>query len=185
MKTLKRLGFISSMAAAVLFAFAAVGQVQAGATQEAFVCFWNGSCTQDTGYGKVIWVHPGGKNRVNMTYVLENLTPGNDYQLGFNIYAYGSECDQKFGHLTEELAGCSGFNIFTPGIVTADSSGEAAFHINIKNIVDDPETVEIEACGDYEVIFWVGNSPAWNPPVSGTEVFGAKDSVLASFAPCP
>ncbi len=163
------------MGAAGLLTFAAAGQAQAaGATQESFLYAWHGGGLVDPALGKVIWVQPGGKNRVNVTYVLENLTPGNDYQLGFNIYApfEGGGVDM-FGQLTEDPIAGGAYNIFLPGIVTADSSGEASFHINIKNI---------EVCGDYDVVFWVGNSPAWNVPIAAIETWNVGDYVLADFA---
>ncbi|MHA1528657.1 MAG: hypothetical protein ACTSVG_06530 [Alphaproteobacteria bacterium] len=76
-----------AMAAAALLTFAAAGQAQAaGASQEGFVWTWSTNQTLEPGFGKVIWVQPAGKNKINVTYVLQNLNSGTDYQLGFNIY---------------------------------------------------------------------------------------------------
>ncbi len=183
--------FLTLMATAALLTFAAAGQAQAaGATQEAFICDWftGNPCSQDPGFGKVIWVQPAGKNKVNVTFVLKNLSPGADYQLGIKIFGGpgdGVICGiENFGQLSEWTGECAKYDIYLVGLVTADLDGDASFHVNIKNIDVD---VWCSDPGALEVIFFLHNPPfeAENTiPFSGTDSNNVTDSVLADFGSC-
>ena len=161
-----------------------------GASQEAFVCDWftGNSCAQDPGFGKVIWVQPAGKNKVNVTYVLTNLNPGTDYQLGIKIFNGPGDGvnpgEEDFGQLSEWSGELGLYDIYMPGIVTADFEGDASFHINIKNI-------QVETwCGSspLDVIFFIHTAAAWaggnTIPISGTDSNNDTNSVLADLGSC-
>ena len=180
------------LTAVALFSSGTAFKAQAaGATQEAFICDWFGDpgCTQAPGFGKVLWVQPAGKNKVNVTYVLNNLIPGTEYQLGIKIFGgpgnngTGVASFEPFGQLPEWGGAGGNFDVYLPGIVIGDAEGDASFHINIKN-------VDVAVwCGILEVIFFVDPAADWDItdaiPLVGTASDNVTDSILADFGSCP
>lgn len=120
--------------------------------------------------GKVIYNQPAGKNKIDLTYILQNAAPNTTYTVGFDIVVPACTVPP----LTFGVAqwGCQGnygntiTAIFIAGTATTDSDGDGSFHINLLNLPP----------GDYPITFWVSpGEGTLNPSAATTSLYNSAD----------
>jgi hypothetical protein len=180
---MKKLAIIT---AAAVLTFAAAGQAQAaGATQEALAFAWDSAIGAVAPIGKVIWVQPANRNKVNVTFVLQGAEPDTTYTVGFDIFTVDttvplSDAPDTFGvpqwPVVPEVCGtvtvfdCAG--IYVLGTVDTDIDGDGSLHMNLKNLPS----------GTYDLVFWVGD-PCCAAKITGTASWGAIPEATTIIIP--
>jgi hypothetical protein len=174
-------------AAALAFGFAATNQAQAaGASQEALAYSWDSTVGAVTPIGKVIWVQPANRNKVNVTFVIQGANPDTSYTVGFDIFTVDTtvplaDAPDTFGvpqwPVVPEICGsvggvsdCAG--IYILGTVDTDIDGDGSLHINLKNL----------PAGTYDLVFWVGD-PCCASQLTGTASWGAIPAPITVAIP--
>jgi hypothetical protein len=171
MKKLALFALIALSAAPAAFA--------AGSNQLELNQSWFIANTPVQDLGKVIYNQPAGKNKVDLTYILQNAAPNTTYTVGYDIAFYGGACPATpliFGvaPVIPCLPGNQGGTttaIYVAGSVSTDSDGDASFHTNLLNL---PK-------GDYRITFWVSPGENTLNPTATTSYLANPDISVISI----
>lgn len=137
-----------------------------GATQEALAYKWNfnDGMLQDP-LGKVIYVQPGDRDKLNVTWILQGAQASTNYLVGFNLFM--ADAPQVFGVVkTGQATGTVGVydtaGYYIVGSVETDSDGDGSLHVNLKNL----------PANCYDIVFWIIPQPGSLYPEAATMYWG-------------